>query len=274
MMRTITRSLSRVATPGAEVAQRARRQPAYRMIGWHRFSDYPDRLSTTVADFERQLDHLNNLGACVLGLADAARRTAEGTLPPRAVVLTFDDGYASVVEQAWPRLRERQMPATFFVTSGYVGSSKRFPWDRDTAADPEVLRIVDRDALRQAAHEGLDIGSHTVTHPWLPRLGQDDLVRELADSRGEIEELVGREVTSLAYPTGGWNPAVRVAAQRAGYRFGVTVDRGLNRAARHPLSLRREFAFDTVEDFARQLRGSFDWMWPIEWCRRRGEPAC
>ena len=272
------RALGRIAVPGADIVARTRRAPSFRVLGWHRIDTGHgaggDGLSTPIADFERQLDVLASGGAQVLGLGDAVARAAAGTLPERAVVLTFDDGYASVVEEAWPRLRERGMPATFFVTSGYIGSSQRFPWDRDPRVPGDLVRLVSGADVRAAAAEGLDIGSHTVTHPWLPTLSAPELERELTESRDRLEDLLGMPVTSLAYPTGGWSPAVRDVAERAGYEVAITVDRGVNQHGRDPLTLRREFAFDRPEDFAGQVRGAFDWMRPVEHWRRRGGPPC
>lgn len=277
-MRPVMRTLGRIAGPGADIVTRARRAPSFRVVGWHRIDTGHgaggDGLSTPIADFERQLDVIDSSGAEVLGLAEAVARTAAGTLPERAVVLTFDDGYASVIEEAWPRLRARGMPATFFVTSAYVGSSQRFPWDRDPRIPDDLVRLVDESDLLAAAAEGLDIGSHTVTHPWLPTLPAPELERELVESRCRLEDLLGVPVTSLAYPTGGWSGAVRDVAERAGYETAITVDRGVNQIGRDPLALRREFAFDRPEDFAGQLRGAFDWMRPVEWWRRRGGPPC
>ena len=77
-MRSATRTLARLATPGADVARRVRRSPSFRVLGWHRLDighgAEGDGLSTPVADFERQLDVLGTSGARVLGLADAIAR--------------------------------------------------------------------------------------------------------------------------------------------------------------------------------------------------------
>ncbi|MDQ1715444.1 MAG: hypothetical protein QOC60_1389, partial [Frankiaceae bacterium] len=66
------------------------------------------------------------------------------------------------------------------------------------------------------------------------------------------------------YPMGGWNRAVRNAAATAGYRIGVTVDRGVNSPRRHPLALRRSVAPRTVEDFELMLDGAYTWLWPVD----------
>ena len=84
---------------------------------------------TDMLPIERHLDLLEERGARVLPLMEAVERLALGSLPSRAVALTFDDGYASVVETAWPMLRKRDMPATLFVCSEYLPGTQRFDWD-------------------------------------------------------------------------------------------------------------------------------------------------
>ena len=103
------------------------------IIGWHRFGSAGDGLTTTLDGFRRQLDMLDEWGAEVLSLDDAMTRLEEGALPARAVALTFDDGYASVVEQAWPILHDRGLPASLFVVSGYLDAGLRLPWDEACA---------------------------------------------------------------------------------------------------------------------------------------------
>lgn len=241
------------------------------VLGWHRIDDLEDGLSTRADVFVRQLDELARWGATVLPLAEAEQLRRAGSLPERAVALTFDDGYASVLDTAWPILRERRLPATMYVVSGFLDGTKRFPWDRALAGDPRT-RIADRRAVREVAADGMDIGSHTVTHRWLPHLALRELDRELVDSRAALEDLLGAPVSSTAYPMGGWNRQVRAATQRAGYQTAVTVDRGSSTRRRHRLALRRTFAPGTVADFRLVLDGAYSWLRPVDSWRTRSGP--
>ena len=271
-MRPAVRRAGRAARPLAGVARRLRTPGWLTVVGWHRFG--PGRsegLTTSVDDFRRQLDRLEEWGAVVLPLEDAYARLRTKDLPDRAVVLTIDDGYASVVERAWPVLQERGWPATLFAVSGYVGTRRRFPWDQDV--DDETARVVTRSQLVEAAVAGLDIGSHTVSHPWLPTTGPAQLVAELADSKAQLEDLLARPVRSIAYPTGGWNAAVRDATQEAGYDLGITVDRGVNSRLQHPLALRRTFVPHDLDDLDLVLDGAYSWLRPVDSVRRRREPT-
>jgi peptidoglycan/xylan/chitin deacetylase (PgdA/CDA1 family) len=259
-----------VARPIAAGVRRARRTPRLTVLGWHRIDDSGSSLSTPVAVFERQLDVLERVGAVVLALGDAVQRLGAGTLPHRAVALTFDDGYASVVECAWPKLRERGLPATLFLVSDYLTKRRRFPWDATETGDH--TRLADADAVQTAAHDGLDIGSHTVTHRWLPHLSDRELAVELTASRDEIAELIGRPVDQLAYPVGGWNRRVRDAAVAANYATAITVDRGVNGPHRDRLALRRSFAPDTERDFELVMHEALTWLRPVDRWRTRSGP--
>ena len=271
-MRGGVRMLGTAARPIATGVRRLSGSRGLTIIGWHRVDGETDGLSTGVDDFRRHLDALDTWGATVLPLGAAVAALESGTLPDRAVALTFDDGYASVVETAWPILRERGLPTTLFVVTDSLTRDLRFAWDRDEP-DHDRLRLASADELVDAAATGLDIGSHTVSHPWLPRLSPDDLKRELVDSRTALEELLGRPVTSLAYPTGGWNPAVRAAAADAGYDLAITVDRGLNTRRTPHLSLRRAFVPADPEDLWLLLDGAYTMLRPLDRWRGRRGPA-
>ena len=137
--------------------------------------------------------------------------------------------------------------------------------------------MVDRHRLATAqqvadAHaEGLDIGSHTRTPPWLPALDDRALERELVESREVIGDLLRAPVRSLAYPTGGWDRRVRAAAARAGYTAAVTVSKGTNRRRTHPLSLHRAFVPEETDDLDLLLDGAYGFLRPVDAVRRPRE---
>lgn len=270
-MRPAVRGTARLLRPAAVAARATQRGSRFAVVGWHRFDGQADGLSTPIDVFCRQLDALERWGAAVLSLDAATRLSARNAMPDRAVVLTFDDGYASAVEKAWPLLRERSLPATLFVVTGYLDGTKRFPWDAAEYANDRT-RLAVADQVVAAAAEGLDIGSHTVTHRWLPRLSAVEVERELVDSRATVEELLGRPVPSMAYPMGGWNPTTRTAAARAGYTIAITVDRGLNAPTQDPLALKRSVAPNSVVDFQLMLDGAYTWLRALDTFRSRKGP--
>jgi len=93
--------------------------------------------------------------------------------------------------------------------------------------------------LREMESAGIEVGSHTVTHPVLTRVTADHLRRELEQSRGRLEDMLGHPVTLFCYPNGAYDRTVRDAVARAGYGLAVTSDDGLNDATIDPLAIRR-----------------------------------
>ncbi len=272
-MKTTARLAGQLVSPGVRAASAVSTVRGLTMLGWHRIGPAGDGLTTSMDQLRHHLDTIEEWGATVLPMDEAYHRLRAGTLPPRAVVLTFDDGYASVVEQAWPELRERGLPATLYAVSGYLTSRSRFPWDHRHSAASDLTRLVTADELRDVADDGLDVGSHTVTHRWLPGLTHDEVVDEVHRSRAELEDLLQRPVTSFSYPMGGWTESIRVEVERAGYDIAVTTERGRNRRTHDPLTLRRAFAFDRADDLQRQLDGAYTWMRVVERTRRHREPT-
>jgi peptidoglycan/xylan/chitin deacetylase (PgdA/CDA1 family) len=271
-VKRVSRALGELSRPAARAARAVVMSGRLTIVGWHRIGPARTGLDTPLDEFRRQLDVLADWGAVVLTLEDGTRLLARDEVPEHAVVLTFDDGYASVAESAWPLLHDRGWPATMFAVSGFLDGARAFPWDAGT--DPASCRLLDWTGLRELADAGMDIGSHSVSHPWLPELAPPRLDSELRSSRHALEDGLGRAVTSFAYPTGGWDRRVRAATDAAGYTVAVTVDRGPSRSGHDPLALRRAFAFTGQRDFRLQLDGAFDWMRPVELYRSRRRPSC
>ncbi len=146
------------------------------------------------------------------GDAEDERRAGESRRSRPAerflVAFTFDDGFRSVHDVAFPILRERGMRATIFVTAGQSPEGR----------DPR-MRFLERDMLTwdeigALSAGGLEIGGHTRSHPDLTRLSDHELRDELAINKAEIERRIGTPVTSFAYPFGIWNERVREETAR------------------------------------------------------------
>lgn len=136
------------------------------------------------------------------------------TLPHRSVVISFDDGYRSNLEVAWPILRRHGFTATVFVVSGTVGGYNDF--DREAGLPREPM--LSAGELRQLHSHGFEIGSHTVTHPASLRELPDRLLEEeLTRSRRDLEALLDVPVTTFSYPHSQVDGRVEAAVEAAGY---------------------------------------------------------
>jgi hypothetical protein len=157
-------------------------------------------------EFARQMNHLRARGwkGCKVSEALEGRE--------RAVALTFDDGTSSDIELAAPALSYTGFTATFYVVSSWV----------DTPG------YLSRSDLRSLERLGCEIGSHSVTHAYLPRLAADNLRQELSDSKDQLEQWTGAPVLHFSCPFGGYTPALAAAAREIGYSSVATSQVGMN----------------------------------------------
>jgi peptidoglycan/xylan/chitin deacetylase (PgdA/CDA1 family) len=175
--------------------------------------DWPHGLSLGLATFERQIAGLLRRRFRPAAADDLLR--SGGSL----LHVTFDDAFRSV-ERALPVLERLGVPATVFACSGFAGGGRPFDVPELAAQAeqyPDALATMDWDALRAVAERGFEVGSHTVSHPHLPRLSDAELRHELHDSKARIAGELGRPCRYLAYPFGDEDARVRAAAAAAGY---------------------------------------------------------
>jgi peptidoglycan/xylan/chitin deacetylase (PgdA/CDA1 family) len=143
----------------------------------------------------------------------------------RALHVTFDDGYRSVLA-AVPALERLGVRPSVFVCTDYASDGRPLdlpPLDSVSAAHRDELATLRWDELRELAARGVEVGSHTRTHPDLRGLPESDLRREVAESREAIEDELGRPCRFFAYPYGQADDRIRREVERAGYRaaFGL-----------------------------------------------------
>lgn len=201
-------------------------------------SDWPAEVAVTPAQLAGQLRDLRERGYRGVTFG----RLACGEVEGRAVAVTFDDGYGSVVEHARPVLDDLGMPATVFLSTDYVGHGP-IAWStlgRWVGTEHEhELEPMSWDDVRSLSEAGWEIGSHTKSHPHLTRIPEAQLSRELADSRMKCEEQVEKPCRSLAFPFGEHDDRVVAAAERTGYSAAATLLAGAN--GRSPLRWPRVF---------------------------------
>ncbi|MEU1387252.1 MULTISPECIES: polysaccharide deacetylase family protein [unclassified Nonomuraea] len=147
------------------------------------------------------------------------------------VGLTFDDGYADFATDVVPVLAGYGFTATVYVVAGRIGGHNA--WDRDVAPRP----LMDAGTLRRVAAAGMEVGSHTRSHPHLPAAGPDELADELTTSRLVLQDVLGAPVTGFAYPYGELTAREVAAVRQAGYEHACAVRPG-RLAGRHALPRR------------------------------------
>ena len=184
------------------------------VLCYHSVSNvWPHALSVAPDAFRSQVGRIAAAGLPPL----SAGQLAEGAR--RGVHVTFDDAYRDVLD-ALPLLEDLGLPATVFVCSSYADDGRPLAVAEladDAAAHPEALATMTWEDLREIAERGVEIGSHTVSHPHLTQITDGELDRELRDSKARIEDMLGRPARILAYPYGEHDARVHASARRAGY---------------------------------------------------------
>jgi peptidoglycan/xylan/chitin deacetylase (PgdA/CDA1 family) len=187
--------------------------------------------SLTEGAFRAQLAYLRERGHRVLSLAELQRHLdARTPLPEGAVVITFDDGCASVHARALPLLQEAGFPAILFVATDPAAGC---------FAHGESQRRVTDEELRALEAGGVAIGSHGVAHRPLQAMSDAEIRHELADSRAALERALGRAVESFAVPLNWYGRRVRRIAEDVGYRAVMTSEVGSIGADSDRFELRR-----------------------------------
>lgn len=217
---------------------------------------WSEALAVTPKRLERQVRTLLRLGYHPATFSEALLTPQSR----RVFAVTFDDAYHSVGEFALPVLGRLGVPATLFVATGHVSDGPGRPeWPEmaqwDSAGHTHELDLMSWPEITAVADAGWEIGSHTRSHAWLTEIGDAELDEELAGSRQDIEDRMGRPCTSIAYPYGAVDDRVVRAAWRAGYRAGGALPRITGRSTRVPSTPLKwdrigVYAHDNVARFA------------------------
>jgi peptidoglycan/xylan/chitin deacetylase (PgdA/CDA1 family) len=187
--------------------------------------------------FEQQLDVLVEAGYHCITFGELVAAEMAGVHPAggtgrKVAVITFDDGYADFATAALPALRERSLVSTMYVTTGWLeGTRDRRPGPSD--------RMLDLAQLPGLLAEGVEIGTHSHSHPQMDTLDSATLRDELVRPKEIVEDVLGQEVTTFAYPHGYNGPRVRRATRAAGYANACGVRNALHCAGEDVFSISR-----------------------------------
>ncbi len=162
--------------------------------------------------FERQLVEVRRRGYRYVPLVEMVEGIRkEGAEDPKAVVITFDDGWVDNYQFALPVLKRLSIPATFFVTSAHLGQGTH---DEKRMSVAQLTELLDA---------GMSIGGHSRTHPTLTRLPLEQAREEIAGCKQDLEQTLGVPVRFFAYPGGAFNRDVVRLTQAAGYTAACSV---------------------------------------------------
>jgi peptidoglycan/xylan/chitin deacetylase (PgdA/CDA1 family)/glycosyltransferase involved in cell wall biosynthesis len=232
---------------------------AVRILAYHDIQQSPtNSYSVSVKNFEEQMRYLKDRYNVISLLQ--LEKILQGNSDPlnNSVVITFDDGFMSFFEYAYPILKKYQIPATcFLITSKIEGLDNNF------MHNSEIKEILN--------HNLIQIGSHTISHKSLPQFNNTELRREIVESKVFMKQKFGINVDYFSYPYGtprDFNNSCIETLLSASYKLACTSINGVNFKDRDPYELRRtkiEWG-DDLSSFKRILRGAVDIWVMVDFC--------
>jgi peptidoglycan/xylan/chitin deacetylase (PgdA/CDA1 family) len=210
---------------GVTGADPARRAPFVPILLYHSVSDDAQGalqpFTVTAAQFEAHMSFLADDGYHAVSIAELVEAGGHlGRLPDRPVAITFDDGFADFAATAWPAIRRHGHKASLYMVSGHVGGDSEWLTDR--------LPMLGWDDLSDLAADGCEIGAHTEHHLPLDVISSDLAAVEIRRSKEVLEDGLGLQIDTFAYPFGHHNRVVRELAIGAGFRTACAVKNRLS----------------------------------------------
>ncbi len=203
------------------------------ILTYHKLGPRPARvrlkgLYVSAPLFSRQLQELRSAGFSSGELISVA-----GPHVPKRIVITFDDGYTNALRHGLGPLAQTQFRAVQFLVADRLGKCN--DWDIGEVSE----RLMDVVQVRDWIAAGHEIGSHTVTHPYLSKLPLPQAREEITASRKKLQDLFGKPIDHFCYPYGDWNRALSDLVIAAGYKTACTTDAGVNTSQDSPFVLKR-----------------------------------
>jgi len=170
-----------------------------------------EKLNVPPDIFEKQLDYLAKKGYQTIFLSELMDGLKNGSLPKKPIVLTFDDGYAEIYQNLFPKLKNYNFKATLFIITQAVGGERYLTWEQ----------------LKEMSQSGLvEIGDHTLSHPSLPAESEEQEKDQILSAKNILEQRLEIKVQVFAYPYGSFNPTAEKILKEGDFLAAVTTSRG------------------------------------------------
>jgi peptidoglycan/xylan/chitin deacetylase (PgdA/CDA1 family) len=188
-------------------------------------NDPASPLCLSARQFEKQMLYLKQRRLSGVSMRDLYQASEAGQTKG-LIGLTFDDGYEDFLSTALPILKNLGFSATVFVVAGRLGEEN--DWEHRGGSRPK-LKLLGAEGIREVVRQGMEVGSHTVSHPRLSGLETEALDREVGSSRVIISDITGSPVDGFCYPYGDLDSDAVLAARRAGYLYGCATKKRVER---------------------------------------------
>jgi peptidoglycan/xylan/chitin deacetylase (PgdA/CDA1 family) len=185
------------------------------ILMYHSVEITKDFYAVDPAEFTRQIDYLKN-NYSVVSLAEIVDFIKKRKkISRKSVAITFDDGSQDLYENAYPYLSKSNLPATVFVTTGYVGKN----WHDDNTLPP--LKMLTWKQIEEMSQNNIEFGAHTVTHPDLKAITLEEAKNEISHSKMDLEQHIKKRVRFFSYPFGRQNEEVIDIVKSSGFEGAV-----------------------------------------------------
>jgi peptidoglycan/xylan/chitin deacetylase (PgdA/CDA1 family) len=222
------------------------------------------RTATRPDVFDSHMHYLHAHGYSVLNLGEAVDALeTDSTRWGKCAVITFDDGFRDFYTNAFPILKKYSFTATMFVPTGLI--NERAPF--------KGKPVMTWDEIRELKGQGIQFGSHTVTHPELQGMPLQDVKYELELSKAHLEEQLNESITTFCYPYAfpeentTFTRALKEIMVNAGYRYATGTRVGTLKKADDPYFIKR-IPVNSCDDSAlleAKLHGAYDWLYHLQW---------
>jgi glycosyltransferase involved in cell wall biosynthesis len=220
----------------------------------------PDEVVISTKKFAEQMSFLNKNGFTTITLSDWRDWVLFGKpLPPKPVILTFDDGFKDLYENAWRILKKYNFRFTAFVVTSRIGM--RNQWE---GIQEGKLPLISLQELQEMSADGAFFEAHSRTHPFLRKLSVSELHEEIRECKTDLKSLVGYDPQFFAYPYGDFRARERKCVAENDYLGACTTIQGMNTIRTDLYRLRRIniSGKDSMLDFRLKLRfggGFLNW---------------
>jgi peptidoglycan/xylan/chitin deacetylase (PgdA/CDA1 family) len=226
----------------------------YHSISAHATPQYK-RWAIRPDTFAAHMAYLHDRHYTPMTVTQLAQAMTEGSarLPDRPVVVTVDDGLADFYTGALPVLTHYGFPATLYITTGFVGGTSRWL----SRAGEGMRPMLTWSQITDVRASGIECGAHSHIHPQLDILSPAAARDEIFHCKGELEQQLGQQVATFAYPHGYYSAAVRRLVQEAGYSSACAVKHAMSATTDDRFALARIIVTDTddMDGFGQVLAG-------------------
>ena len=214
------------------------------VLAYHSINDKrTDNLAVQTTEFEHQINYLVSKGYKSITLSQFGEiKNSGSSLSAKTVIITFDDGYRDNFTNAYPVLKRYGYTATIFLTVNLIGTQQMLLPElfiHKYGGTFEDYQMLMWEEIKEMLDNGIEFGSHTLTHPYLPHISQQQAEKEISLSKEIMEKMLGRTIESFCYPSGHFNNHILSIVSKY-YKYAVVTPNQYNSIFRcTPYTIRR-----------------------------------